>query len=262
MARLLKIRRGDIWWADLDPTQGREQAGRRPVLILSQDVFNDRSGTVIAVAITSQEPTAGFRSRWNYQRPACPNARGSRSARYAHCPCSDWTPKSAKRRRNSCRPSSKACTRSSVTERTRWGLFMSALQDAEQSTRRHDPRGKGATVALGRARPGRGVPRRREHAPAFAAASRASFAPAFPVWVLEQRGGREFPRRSAAQLPHATRRGPGQRLGLRARKPRRDRAADSGKRGSVGKAAWRGCTPTRTSRFRSFWNCAGSDTMF
>jgi mRNA interferase MazF len=60
MARLLKIRRGDIWWADLDPTQGREQAGRRPVLILSQDVFNDRSGTVIAVAITSQEPTAGF----------------------------------------------------------------------------------------------------------------------------------------------------------------------------------------------------------
>jgi mRNA interferase MazF len=60
MARLLKIRRGDIWWADLDPTQGREQAGRRPVLVLSQDVFNERSGTVIAVAITSQEPSAGF----------------------------------------------------------------------------------------------------------------------------------------------------------------------------------------------------------
>ena len=47
-------------WADLDPVRGREQAGRRPVLVLSQDVFNDRSGTVIALALTSQEPRAGF----------------------------------------------------------------------------------------------------------------------------------------------------------------------------------------------------------
>jgi mRNA interferase MazF len=32
----------------------------RPVLVLSHDVFNDRSGTVIALAMTSQEPRAGF----------------------------------------------------------------------------------------------------------------------------------------------------------------------------------------------------------
>ena len=57
MARIL---RGDIYWADLDPTQGREQAGHRPVLVLSHDVFNERSGTVIAMALTSQTPTAGF----------------------------------------------------------------------------------------------------------------------------------------------------------------------------------------------------------
>jgi mRNA interferase MazF len=57
MARVL---RGDIVWADLDPTQGHEQSGRRPVLVLSQDVFNERSGTVIACALTSQEPRAGF----------------------------------------------------------------------------------------------------------------------------------------------------------------------------------------------------------
>jgi mRNA interferase MazF len=57
MARIL---RGEIRWADLDPTRGREQAGQRPVLILSHDVFNERSGTVIAVALTSQEPRAGF----------------------------------------------------------------------------------------------------------------------------------------------------------------------------------------------------------
>ena len=54
------VLRGDIHWADLDPTQGREQSGRRPVLILSEDIFNARSGTVIAVAVTSQEPATGF----------------------------------------------------------------------------------------------------------------------------------------------------------------------------------------------------------
>ncbi len=57
MARVL---RGDIVWANLDPTQGLEESGRRPVLVLSQDVFNERSGTVIACALTSQEPRAGF----------------------------------------------------------------------------------------------------------------------------------------------------------------------------------------------------------
>ena len=57
MARIL---RGDILWAELNPTVGHEQAGQRPVVILSHDVFNDRSGTVIAVAVSSQEPRAGF----------------------------------------------------------------------------------------------------------------------------------------------------------------------------------------------------------
>jgi mRNA interferase MazF len=55
-----RILRGDILWADLDPVRGREQAGRRPVVVLSEEVFNERSGTVIAVALTSQEPAAGF----------------------------------------------------------------------------------------------------------------------------------------------------------------------------------------------------------
>lgn len=57
MARIL---RGEIRWADLNPTIGHEQAGLRPVLVLSHDVFNDRSGTVIAVALTSQPQRAGF----------------------------------------------------------------------------------------------------------------------------------------------------------------------------------------------------------
>jgi mRNA interferase MazF len=57
MARIL---RGDIYWADLSPTRGHEQSGLRPALIISHDVFNERSGTVIALAITSQESRAGF----------------------------------------------------------------------------------------------------------------------------------------------------------------------------------------------------------
>ena len=57
MARIL---RGDVLWAELNPVRGHEQAGRRPVLVLSEDIFNERSGTVIAVALTSRQPTAGF----------------------------------------------------------------------------------------------------------------------------------------------------------------------------------------------------------
>ena len=57
MARIL---RGDVVWADLNPVRGSEQAGKRPVLILSHEVFNERSGTVIAVALTSQAQRAGF----------------------------------------------------------------------------------------------------------------------------------------------------------------------------------------------------------
>lgn len=54
------ILRGDICWADLSPGRGHEQSGRRPVLVLSQEVFNERSGTIIALALTSQPQRAGF----------------------------------------------------------------------------------------------------------------------------------------------------------------------------------------------------------
>ena len=69
MARIL---RGEIRWADLNPVRGHEQAGERPVLVLSHDVFNDRSGTVIAVALTSQEPRAGFPLTLELRTPKLP----------------------------------------------------------------------------------------------------------------------------------------------------------------------------------------------
>jgi len=55
-----RILRGDVIWAELNPTIGSEQSGLRPVVVVSHDVFNERSGTVIAVALTSQPPRAGF----------------------------------------------------------------------------------------------------------------------------------------------------------------------------------------------------------
>jgi len=55
-----RILRGDIRWANLNPSVGAEQAGMRPVLVLSKNIFNYKSGTVIAVALTSQPQKAGF----------------------------------------------------------------------------------------------------------------------------------------------------------------------------------------------------------
>jgi len=69
MARIL---RGDIRWADLNPVRGSEQGGLRPVLIISQDIFNTRSGTVIALAITSQPQRAGFPLTLELTSPTLP----------------------------------------------------------------------------------------------------------------------------------------------------------------------------------------------
>jgi Growth inhibitor len=69
MARIL---RGEIRWADLNLVRGHEQAGLRPVLILSHDIFNERSGTVIAVAITSQPQKAGFPLTLELKSPNLP----------------------------------------------------------------------------------------------------------------------------------------------------------------------------------------------
>ena len=69
MARIL---RGEIRWADLNQVRGHEQAGLRPVLILSHDIFNEKSGTVIAAAITSQPQKAGFPLTLELKSPHLP----------------------------------------------------------------------------------------------------------------------------------------------------------------------------------------------
>ena len=69
------ILRGEIYWGDLDPVLGNEQAGRRPVLILSHEPFNERSRTVIAMAITSRVQRAGYPLTW--ELPSNPLPRRS-----------------------------------------------------------------------------------------------------------------------------------------------------------------------------------------
>lgn len=48
-----RVRRGDIFLADLDPVRGSEQAGRRPVLVLQNNTGNSFGPTVIVAAITT-----------------------------------------------------------------------------------------------------------------------------------------------------------------------------------------------------------------
>ena len=61
---MAEVLRGEIYWADLDPTRGHEQGGRRPVVVISHDIFNARSGTVIALAITGGPQRAGYPLTW------------------------------------------------------------------------------------------------------------------------------------------------------------------------------------------------------
>ncbi len=50
----MKLRRGEIWWADLGPPKGSEPSFRRPVLVVQEDAFNRSTlATVIVLALTS-----------------------------------------------------------------------------------------------------------------------------------------------------------------------------------------------------------------
>jgi mRNA interferase MazF len=83
-----RILRGEIRWAHVNPIRGKERAGLRPVLILSHDVFDERSGTVIAVALTSQPQRAGFPLTHELKSRSFQRVHGSRSARFERCPLS------------------------------------------------------------------------------------------------------------------------------------------------------------------------------
>jgi len=57
MARIL---RGEIRWADLNPVRGPEQSGQGPVIILSHDIFNARSGTAKRTVVQRRPAAANI----------------------------------------------------------------------------------------------------------------------------------------------------------------------------------------------------------
>ena len=57
---MVEIKRGDIFWADLEPVRGSEQGGIRPVLIIQNDTFNIHSPTTIIAPLTSKKPSKKY----------------------------------------------------------------------------------------------------------------------------------------------------------------------------------------------------------
>ena len=55
------LKRGDVFWADLEPRSGSEQRGRRPVVVVSHDAFNETPGwqSVIVVPLSTSPAQAG-----------------------------------------------------------------------------------------------------------------------------------------------------------------------------------------------------------
>jgi mRNA interferase MazF len=51
-----EVRRGDLWWVDWEPGRGSEQRGRRPALVLQNDIGNTHSPTTIVASVTSRGP--------------------------------------------------------------------------------------------------------------------------------------------------------------------------------------------------------------
>ena len=72
--------RGEVWYADLDPTRDHEQAGIRPVLVISADEFNRSSRKLaVVVPLTTAFRDAGYRVTVN------PPEGGLRAPSYALC---------------------------------------------------------------------------------------------------------------------------------------------------------------------------------
>ena len=56
----MPIRRGDVFWVDLNPITGSEQAGRRPVVVIQNDVGNEVAPTVIVAPLTTKSFTKDY----------------------------------------------------------------------------------------------------------------------------------------------------------------------------------------------------------
>jgi mRNA interferase MazF len=82
---------GDFVWLTFDPQAGREQAGRRPALVLSPKAYNEKSGLALACAITTRAKGYPF-------EVAVPDGRGPTGVILAeHLKSIDWKARHAER---------------------------------------------------------------------------------------------------------------------------------------------------------------------
>jgi mRNA interferase MazF len=65
----MSARRGELWWVNLDPVQGHEQAGRRPALVLSVDAFNASGAELVTVLPVTTKARPGIPSRIEVKPP-------------------------------------------------------------------------------------------------------------------------------------------------------------------------------------------------
>jgi mRNA interferase MazF len=54
----MNLKRGDVWLADLNPTQGSEQAGIRPIIIFQNDLVSRFSTTILTIPLTTNQRRA------------------------------------------------------------------------------------------------------------------------------------------------------------------------------------------------------------
>jgi len=73
----MEVKRGEVFYADLNPVVGSEQGGTRPVLIIQNDVGNRYSPTVIAAAITSRLDKNKMPTHINIKGDKCGLAKDS-----------------------------------------------------------------------------------------------------------------------------------------------------------------------------------------
>ncbi|WP_341275520.1 type II toxin-antitoxin system PemK/MazF family toxin [Microcystis flos-aquae] len=76
---MAEITRGEIWLADLNPVRGHEQAGKRPCLVISADLFNQgASGLVVVLPVTSKDKGIPFHLKMVRSQKSIGGAVGSR----------------------------------------------------------------------------------------------------------------------------------------------------------------------------------------
>ncbi len=66
----ISIKRGDLFWVNLNPTKGSEQAGRRPVVVIQNDIGNQLAPTVIIAPLTTKSYSKEYPTNVNLPKGA------------------------------------------------------------------------------------------------------------------------------------------------------------------------------------------------